>query len=386
MGILIGMDEAGYGPHLGPLAVAATAWYVPDEIWNAEQPSTPRATRHRTNSTKGVESGVPAATATLSPQSAATARKVVHTPQSRVDLYRVFRNVVAKTATDRRIPIADSKVLYSPGLGLRNLERGLHAVLLSMQRSLACWSEAIHYCGADPEGHHARACWPAGHDCSLPVDATSDELACLESRLTRACEATGVRPLLIRARLVFPQQFNEQIDHYGNKATALSNITIGLLREVIDSIPLLVREGPGEGSPSLAPRSSQLTPVHAVCDKHGGRNFYTAILQHHFSEHWISPTYESHAESHYEWGEPESRVHVVFQMNGERFLPTALASMTAKYLRELSMQAFNQFWRAHLPELKPTAGYYRDAWRFKTEIATKQQELGIDDYLIWRNR
>ena len=79
-------------------------------------------------------------------------------------------------------------------------------------------------------------------------------------------------------------------------------------------------------------------------------------------------------------------MRVVFQVNGERFMPTALASMTAKYLRELSMRAFNDFWRAHIPDLKPTAGYYRDAWRFKKEIATKQQELGIDDRLIWRSR
>ena len=31
MGILIGMDEAGYGPNLGPLVVAATAWEVGEE-------------------------------------------------------------------------------------------------------------------------------------------------------------------------------------------------------------------------------------------------------------------------------------------------------------------------------------------------------------------
>jgi hypothetical protein len=73
-------------------------------------------------------------------------------------------------------------------------------------------------------------------------------------------------------------------------------------------------------------------------------------------------------------------------MNGERFMPTALASMTAKYLRELSMKAFNEFWRAHIPELKPTAGYYRDAWRFKKEIAAIQKELQIDDCVIWRKR
>ena len=30
--ILIGTDEAGYGPNLGPLTVAATAWHLPDDV------------------------------------------------------------------------------------------------------------------------------------------------------------------------------------------------------------------------------------------------------------------------------------------------------------------------------------------------------------------
>ena len=371
MGILIGMDEAGYGPHLGPLVVAASAWYVPDEIWNAASPvATARSKQRKVAASASTNADDSVATAVLNPQSA------IRKSQSRVDLYRVLRNVVSKTASDRRIPIADSKVLYSPSAGLRHLERGLHAVLLSLQQSAASWSEIVRYCGADPSGNHSRTCWPDGHNCSLPVDATGDELARLEARLTRACDATGVRPLLIRARLVFPEQFNEQIDHCGNKATALSNTTIGLLREVIYAVPSHL-------PPSVLP----LPPsIFAVCDKHGGRNFYAAILQHHFSEHWISPVFESQAESHYEWGKPESRVRVVFQVNGERFMPTALASMTAKYLRELSMRAFNDFWRSHIPDLKPTAGYNRDALRFKNEIAAKQRELGIDDHALWRMR
>jgi hypothetical protein len=375
MGILIGMDEAGYGPHLGPLAVAATVWHVDDDALAPTARPAPvglpasagmRATK-RKNPTRA-SANVTTATAVRSPKSA------IRNPQSAIDLYRLLRKCVAKTTSELHVPIADSKVLYSPAAGLRHLERGLHAVLRSVGQTPVCWSEIVEYSEADADGHHKLACWPDGFDCRLPIDAEDDELTRLEARFTRTCESVGVRPLFIRARLVFPAQFNDLIDHYGNKATALSHITIGLLREVVDAIP------------ALAPRSSQLAPTHAVCDKHGGRNFYTAILQHHFSEHWITPVFESHAESHYEWGEPGARTRVVFQVNGERFLPTALASMTAKYLRELSMRAFNEFWRTHIPELKPTAGYYRDAWRFKNEITAKQKELKIDDRVIWRSR
>ena len=50
----------------------------------------------------------------------------------------------------------------------------------------------------------------------------------------------------------------------------------------------------------------------------------------------------------------------MFRTKGEEFLPTALASMTAKYLRELSMRAFNEFWCARVTGLRPTAGYPMD--------------------------
>jgi hypothetical protein len=364
MGILIGMDEAGYGPHLGPLVVAATAWEVADEHWGSPARRARQPTKSRS--------------AKASPDAAvATKPRVIKKKKvtaDAVDLYSVLRKVVAKTAHQRRVPIADSKILYHPGNGLRHLERGLHAVLLSMQQTLSCWSSIVNYCGADPESHHRTACWPVGFDCPLPVDAAAEELGRLADRFSEVCEASGARPLFIRARLVCPAQFNELIDHYGNKAAALSHVTVGLLRETVDMACLESRD------PNPQPRT------HVVCDKHGGRNFYTSLLQHHFSEHWITPVLESHLESHYEWGEPDQSTRVVFRVNGETFLPTALASMTAKYLRELSMRAFNEFWRAHLAELKPTAGYYRDAWRFKKEIAAKQQELAIDDHYIWRNR
>ncbi len=49
-------------------------------------------------------------------------------------------------------------------------------------------------------------------------------------------------------------------------------------------------------------------------------------------------------------------------------MPVALASMTAKYVREALMLRFNAYWRQWLPEVKPTAGYYTDAQRFLADI------------------
>lgn len=358
MRILIGTDEAGYGPNYGPLAVAATAWEV------AEEDSGARGQGSGTNVTLAEQGSPPSA----------TLRRTQSATDTAPDLYHLLRSVVAKKSSERKIAIADSKALYAPGLGLRQLERGLHAVLGTTNRAAACWSEIVACCGADPDGHHRAICWPDGFDCRLPIDASVEELPRLAERLAGACEDAGVRPLLIRARMVFPTEFNTLVDKYGSKGAALSHVTVGLMRNVMDAASSLTSD--------LRPPKS----TFAVCDKHGGRNFYTALLQHHFSEHWIEPMHESRAESRYEWGPPETRTCVTFRTNGERFLPTALASMTAKYLRELSMRAFNEFWCALVPGLRPTAGYPNDARRFREEIAAKQRELTIDDHVIWRNK
>ena len=369
MAILIGIDEAGYGPNYGPLVVAATAWHVPEAKVSGV-------------GCQGSEVGEAASTAAQQHGTSKAGSATTLNPQSELrnpkspapNLYRLLRTVVAKSASDRRIAIADSKSLYAPGLGLRQLERGLHAVLRSMQHVPSCWSTILECCHADPAGHHKTHCWPAGHNCPLPLHAAEDEVIRLEARFTRACESAEVRPLMIRARLVYPAEFNDLCEQHGTKGAALSHITVALLREVIDTVP------------TFAPSSSPLAPIYALCDKHGGRNFYAALLQHHFSENWIEPIFETHTESCYEWGAAESRTRVSFRMKGEQFLPTALASMTAKYLRELSMRAFNEFWSAQVPNLRPTAGYPQDAKRFRQDIASAQARLAIDDRVLWRNK
>ena len=77
---------------------------------------------------------------------------------------------------------------------------------------------------------------------------------------------------------------------------------------------------------------------------------------------------------------------VCFRVKAESCLPAALASMASKYLRELAMQAFNEFWRRRVPGLLPTAGYPQDAKRFRADIAAAQHRLHVSDHVLWRNR
>jgi hypothetical protein len=80
-------------------------------------------------------------------------------------------------------------------------------------------------------------------------------------------------------------------------------------------------------------------------------------------------------------------VRITFVEKAEALcLPVAVASMLSKYLREGLMRRFNAFWRAQLPGLIPTAGYYGDGSRFLRDIEAKRREMGIEDARLVRCR
>ena len=60
---------------------------------------------------------------------------------------------------------------------------------------------------------------------------------------------------------------------------------------------------------------------------------------------------------------------ISFAARGEdRSFPTALASCTAKYVRQLMMVMVNDWFAERIPDLKRTAGYYVDGNRFLQDI------------------
>jgi len=321
MAYLIGTDEAGYGPNLGPLVVSASVWEVPEGV-------------------------------------------------SGEGLYPLLADVIADRLERRgpngRVAIADSKLLYQSGKGLRHLERGLLAALALLNQRPRGWRGLWEALAPEDAGQRESIPWYAGYDAAVPVDnepaAVEQAAALLQSGLA----AAGVRLVQLRSRAVFEEPFNRLLQQHGSKGEALSHVTLGLVAELCQPL--------GAG------------PITVICDKHGGRNRYARLLAEHFSGCLFEVCAEGRQRSIYRFGPADRRMEVRFQAKGESHVPTALASMASKYLRELAMEALNAFWRRRVAGLRATAGYPQDAKRFKAQIAAAQGQLGIEDRLLWRMR
>jgi ribonuclease HII len=323
MSYLIGVDEAGYGPNLGPLVISASLWRVPEA-------------------------------------------------PTEYDLYRRLKSAVSREIEGQRakkappLAIADSKQLYHSGSGIGTLERGVLAALHITVGQVRDCQTLWNVLQADPHNDRAAEPWLAERSLPLPHAAGVAEIASGVELLQTALTKAGVQLMAVRSRIVLPARFNALLRSHGNKASALSHTSLALLAELLAPLPA--------------------EPALVVCDKHGGRNRYRELLQIAFPEYLVETRQEGRAESRYCWGPTEARVEARFCVGGEAFLPAALASMTCKYVRELAMHAFNEFWCTHVPDLKPTAGYPQDAKRFKAEIAGKQKELALADDLLWREK
>lgn len=322
MPCVLGIDEAGYGPNLGPLVIAGTLWVLPPGLGPEE----------------------------------CCGR--LHTILGRRG------DGVARPA-GCRVVLADSKAVYRAGQGLENLERGVLAVLGAIGHwptsAFAAWRVL-----APQSAPRLRSIPWYRDDFPLPVAADPAGIEKAAAQFQAALAEAGIELTSLRARAVFEQEFNRLCAVRGSKSTVLSEATLLLVRT-------LLRHHGGGAS-------------WILCDKHGGRNRYAALVGRFFPGRLIQVLAEGRDESRYRFARDGVFTEFRFASHAEGYVPVALASMVAKYLRELAMHALNRFWQAQVPGLRPTAGYPVDARRFRREIAPAQQALGIAESVLWRYR
>jgi hypothetical protein len=172
MSWVVGIDEAGYGPNLGPFVMTATALRVPDDAGG--------------------------------------------------DLWQRLASAVRRDtdSEDDRLLVADSKIVYSTARGLGPLETAVlaaHCPDPDGTLLLGRYVEAL-YSSSHPALR--RECWYTGAT-TLPVETKADHSEAARARFTGACRDAGVTCGLVRGVVVCPEQFNALTDAAGSKGAVL---------------------------------------------------------------------------------------------------------------------------------------------------------------------
>lgn len=184
-----GSDEAGYGPNLGPLVVAATAWEVSHDCQES-------------------------------------------------DLYALLDHAVASRpgGGKDRVVICDSKLLYSGPQGLKALETS--ALTLFQTAGLATNTcEALGRALCPDWQTECNALPWMEEDLPLPLQADPAVVAAWAGRLDTVCRQTGVRLAALRAAVLQPGSFNRRVRATNSKGAVLTDTTFSLLAAMCGAHP-----------------------------------------------------------------------------------------------------------------------------------------------------
>lgn len=321
--IIAGIDEAGFGPVLGPLVVSATAFSLPDE-------------------------------------------------HAGTSLWKVLSGTVTRKVSKRKstLAIGDSKQLYSGlrgAVGLENLERGVLAMLRTQGCAVSCLRELLAAISPGALEHKAQYAWYGDDALALPTCVSPVDLALISNALSVAMSRTGVKLELVRSETVFEGEFNRIIQATNNKSTLLVDVTCRQLMHLWQKF--------------------SAGGVRIYVDHQGGRVYYLSTLERVFDGCKFRVIDERDDYSAYMVTDGDRWAEIHFQVECEQaHMPVALASMASKYLRELFMTIFNRYWAVHVPGVAPTAGYHGDGTRFYQEILPAIQRLGVEQHMLYRSR
>jgi len=324
----VGIDEAGYGPNLGPMVMTAVVAESTGDVGSERE--------------EGRD----------------------------LDFWGELAATVDRAGGDPdRLWVDDSKAILRGGKGRDRLETAcLAAVHAAANEVPCCLGELIEVLGAGTLDDVELSSWSeqGEGDRFRPRLASRPGREPLLARRPLLPKSARWRVAAVRSVVVGPARFNQGLVVHGLKSMVHFEAFERLLRLVWY-------------------RAADGVTTRVCSDKHGGRHYYLPTLSRSFPDAWIDRGAEGANLSRYTIRDGTRRLELSLLPRADQSDGlVALASIVSKTVRELWMDAFNAYWRARVPGLRPTAGYPVDAMRFRREIEAAAAAQQCDPALWWR--
>ncbi|WGK69294.1 hypothetical protein P0082_00110 [Candidatus Haliotispira prima] len=225
--------------------------------------------------------------------------------------------------------------------------------------------------------------------------------AAADADIIRATAATLAQNLQLRdwhisldGLLIAEPEYNRKIALYDNKSLVLRELIAQLLRNYTEwpgnrnTAELFPESSPEESLKECDIVEAHCVEAHCTVDRLGGLKHYLPWLQTVFGRAGTTddlfaemdstaktsgtPTWdikkireEPHCSEYLFSGKQSLPFRLLFRVKGDRRnILCAIASIWAKYRRELLMRQLNSYWQQQVPNLPTTSGYYQDAQVF----------------------
>lgn len=188
--IIVGIDEAGYGPLLGPLVVSASVFEVPDDkadtsLWDLLGDSVTADVRKR----------------------------------------------------DPRLAIADSKKLYKRASGIANLERAALTALLVSGSQPSTFEQLLNCVAPGAVASAGEYAWYDGLDLALPSACEAAELTMHANAMRRGLAGCEGKSLGALSEPLPEGHYNRIVARTRNKSVVLLGLTLRLIQRVASAYP-----------------------------------------------------------------------------------------------------------------------------------------------------
>lgn len=305
MAILVGIDEAGYGPLLGPLVVSAATLDLPETLLRA-------------------------------------------------DLWAVLSKAVSahKKTLAGRLLITDSKKAYNRKSGPGHLRRTVLSCLHSISSNrFPAASDLISALCPESAEQLNRYPWYQSLP-QQPLGHCTEDIAIAAATLNKALTENQMKFHGITSRCLDVESYNHRVRSVRNKSRVLFTELCSLILNIS----------------KLHGRCNEPIHV-IVDRQGGRINYQQELMRMFPDWGLSTIKQDAALSSYQlDSNRKSMRIHFCMKAD-TKHLCVSLASMASKYLREVIMESLNTYFCSRCEGLTPTAGYWQDGQRFIKDLS-----------------